>query len=387
MSVILENMRLLTPEQDLEGALLHVGEDGRICYSGPSAGAPAADGKRVNLQGKIVIPGLVDIHVHGGFGILFGHLPTLFEDLTAYAARIPCSGVTGFLCSVFAPDRISLLETVQAYSSLFEYTYTGAQPLGMHVQGPAMSIEKSGAINPDWLRYPDPEEFRQLIDAGLGWIRQMTLAPELPGAFEAAELLQDAGIVVAFGHSNADYDTASRALNGPWSHVTHVYNAMTSLHHRSPGGTGAVLVSDRGTVELIADGYHVHPAAAEILFRCVGTDRVALVTDAMPGAGLQEGTFSAMGSTFHVRDEQARLEDGTLSGSGAQLHKCVAWMMREAGVPLKEAVQMASLNPARVLGLDRIGSLEVGKDANLVVVDERMKVYRTMVRGEWVFQP
>jgi len=387
MALTLENMRLLTPEHEILNAVLQVDEDGRIGYCGPAAGVKEPRGERVDIQGKMVIPGLIDIHVHGGFGTLFGDLPTLAADLVSYSDRIPCTGVTGFLCSVLAPDRAALQEIVSAYAEIFEQEYPGAQPLGLHVQGPAMSSEKRGAINPDWLREPDFDEFKALIEAGQGWIRQMTLAPELSGAFEAAELLRDAGIVVAFGHSNAGYDTASRALNGPWSHITHVYNAMTGLHHRAPGGVGAVLASNRATAEVIADGYHIHPAAAGIVYRCLGADRVILVTDAMPGAGLEEGTFTAMGSTFHVSDGQMRLEDGTLSGSGAQLHRCVGWMVSEVGVPLKEAVQMASLNPAQVLGLEaETGSLEAGKMADLVVVDEEMRVLRTMHRGEWVYQ-
>jgi N-acetylglucosamine-6-phosphate deacetylase len=214
----------------------------------------------------------------------------------------------------------------------------------------------------------------------------MTIAPELPNANAVAKLLRKNGVTVALGHTNTDYETASRALKGDYVHVTHTFNAQSSFDHRAPGVFGAVLSSDFVTAELIADAVHVHPAPMKVLIRSLGTDRVVIITDAMTGAGLKEGTYSLAGNDVTVKDGRATLQNGTLAGSIATLNQCVRNVHQLAGYPLQEAVKMASLNPARAMGLgDRLGTIQPRKFASLTVIDEDVNVYLTMVKGKIVY--
>jgi N-acetylglucosamine-6-phosphate deacetylase len=262
----------------------------------------------------------------------------------------------------------------------------GAEPLGIHLEGPYLNREKKGAFNPAWLRLPSIDEAEAILAAGQGWIRQMTLAPELPGAERIAMRFHEAGVVVSMGHTNSDYDTASAALRGSYTHVTHTFNAQSSFHHREPGAFGAIMASDRVTAELIADTVHAHPAAMKILVRCLGTDRIALITDAMAGAGLQDGMYNLVGQAVTVKAGHATLSNGTLAGSTALMNQCVRNINQQVGVPLKNAVKMATLVPAQAMGFEgHLGSLHVGKDACLAVIDRDVNVRMTIVRGKVVY--
>jgi N-acetylglucosamine-6-phosphate deacetylase len=323
------------------------------------------------------------MHVHGGHGITFGDQRTLREDLESYSNWVVEQGVTGFLTSITAPTADDIVALIEAYVKCFEAGLPGAEGLGIHLEGPFMNLAKKGAQNPDWIRDPDPDEAERYLQAGQGWIRQMTMAPELPNAKEVAARYRQAGVLLAIGHSDADFDTARQALNGNWNHITHTFNAQTGLHHRNPGIVGAVLGSEHITAELIADTIHVHPGAMMVLIRCLGPDHVVLVTDAMAGAGLPDGEYELLGFKITVRKGKATQEDGTIAGSAAVMRECVANLHAETGVPLEQAVRMATLNPARVLGVsNRLGNLEVGKAASLTVIDEQVNIYLTIVNGE-----
>lgn len=387
MATSLINTTVLTPKKMLEDSTVVVSDDGKITYVGPMEGAPQVDGHQLDLNGRIVTPGFIDIHVHGGRGIVFGMPGEMEDDLRTYSKWVAQNGVTGFLLSIAAPNAELLTAIIEAYTELFGKEMPGAEPLGLHLEGPFLSREKKGAFNPAWLREPALDEAEAFLDAGRGWIRQMTLAPELPGAEEVASMFCEAGVVVALGHTNTDFETASAALQGNWTHVTHTFNAQRGFEHRAPGVFGAVLASDDVTAELIADLIHVHPGAMKILVRSVGVDRVVLITDAMPGAGLDDGVYDLVGHEVTVKSGRAKLEDGTLAGSTAMLNQCVKNLMREVGVPLNHAVQMATLNPARAMGfVDRLGTVAEGKDASLTVIDEDVNVFLTMVKGEIVYQ-
>jgi len=385
--ITLKNARIFTPTEVIERGTVVNCDDGRIAYVGPMKEGPRASGPLYDIHGRIVAPGFVDIHVHGGNGITFGNLDRLAEDLRAYSRWVASRGVTGFLCTVAAPDEKSLLQMVSEYAKTLDAGgMPGAAPLGLHLEGPYLSKAKPGAFNPAWLRDPSLEEAKALLEAGRGWIRQMTLAPELLRAEEVAALLRRAGVVAASGHTNAGYHAASAALQSDFSHVTHTCNAMRGLHHREPGALGAILASDGITAELIADGVHVHPGTMKVLVRCLGTDRVVLITDAMAGAGLGDGQYDLVGHAVTVKDGCATLPDGTIAGSTATLDDCVRNMHQKVGVPLVEAVKMASLNPARAMGLAAsVGSIAVGREANLVVMNENVNVHATLVKGRVVY--
>ena len=386
MSMLLDYANVITPVETLKRAAVVIGDDGKIVYVGPMESAPRAHGPRLDLRGLIVAPGLIDIHVHGGHGITFGKPESLADDLIAYSNWVIETGVTGFLTTITASNPEELAQVIQSMVDLFEAGLPGAQALGFHLEGPFLNPEKKGAQNPDWIRNPTIDESELYLDAGKGWIRQMTMSPELPHANEVAALYRGAGVCLAIGHSAADYETAVHAMNGNWTHITHTFNAQTGLHHREPGIVGGILGSEEITAELIADMIHVHPAAMKVLVRCLGADRVVLVTDAMAGAGLSDGEYELLGFKLTVRDGKATQADGTIAGSTAMLNHCVRNMHDEVGIPLADAIKMATINPARVIGeTARRGSLQVGKQADLIVVDKELNVYLTMVKGKVAF--
>jgi N-acetylglucosamine-6-phosphate deacetylase len=386
MSICMNYATVFTPEEILTDSAVIISDDGHIEYVGPMESAPHTEDLTLDLRGRMVIPGLIDVHVHGGFGVGFGNPDTLESDLATYSQRVVENGVTGFLTSIATPDAPSLINVITAYAQLFKKDFGGAVPLGIHLEGPFLSREKKGAFHPEWLRDPDLEQARAFLEAGDGWIRQMTLAPELPHADEVAALFRQQGVVVAAGHTNADYETAQRALRSNFTHVTHTFNAQRGFHHRQPGVFGAVLTSDEVTAELIADTIHVHPGAMKTLYRCLGDDRIVLITDAILGAGLPDGVYESVEFMVTIKDGVVTLEDGTLAGSSARLNHCVRNMHQTVGVPLHQAVKMASLNPARAMGFaGQIGSIAPGKEANLAVIDDEVNVYLTLVKGQIIY--
>ncbi|GAB4401136.1 MAG: N-acetylglucosamine-6-phosphate deacetylase [Anaerolineales bacterium] len=387
MSLLLHNATLITPTAQVDDGAVLISDDGRIAYAGPASDAPRFRGERMDVQGCIVAPGFTDIHTHGGNGIAFGESGDAAGELRAYAEWVVRHGVTGFLCSLAAPNADALRQTVRAFADALAQGTSGAEALGLYLEGPFLNPARRGAIPSPWLRNPNLDEVDDLIRAGRGWIRMVTLAPELPGAAEAAARFRQAGAVVAMGHTDADCETAAAALRGPFSHVTHAFNAMRGFHHREPGALGAVLASDGATAELIADGVHVHPAAMRVLLRCLGAERIVLVTDASPGAGLPDGSYRWLEQTVRVQHGRATLPDGGLAGSVATLDQCVRNAATLIGIPLADAIRMATLNPARVLGLhDRTGQLSPGLAANLVVLDGAGNVVATFVQGR-LFTP
>ncbi|HTX79271.1 MAG TPA: N-acetylglucosamine-6-phosphate deacetylase [Longilinea sp.] len=386
MSTLFYDATVFTPHAVLERCAVVVTDDGTIAFVGKVEDAPKVDGQHFNLRGRILAPGFIDVHVHGGNGISFGE-GELEKELKAYCEWDATNGVTGVLLSVTGPNAAEITRITAEYAKIFEKgNIPGTEPLGIHLEGPFLSVQKKGAFNPAWLHEPSVEEAQGYLDAGKGWVRQMTVAPELPHAAEVAHLLCKNGVVAALGHTNTDYETASTALKGDFIHVTHTFNAQSSFDHRAPAVFGAVMSSDDVTAELIADGVHVHPAAMKVLIRALGTERVVLITDAMTGAGLKEGTYMLAGNEVTVKDGHATLANGTLAGSIATLNQCVRNVHKLVGYPLVDAVKMASLNPARAMGFaDRLGAVQPGKDASLIVIDEDVNVYMTVVKGKIVY--
>jgi N-acetylglucosamine-6-phosphate deacetylase len=258
MSTTLFNSTIVSPAEIINPGVIVISDDGKIDYLGKMEKMPPVSGPRLDMRGLTLIPGFIDVHVHGGNGITFGGTKAPFEELRTYSKWVVCSGVTGYLCSLAAPDTKSLLELVGKYAETMRMGIQGAEPLGIHLEGPYINLEKRGAFNPDWLRLPSLEETDAVLCAGNGWIRQVTLAPELPHSGQIASRFRQAGVVVAFGHTNSDYSLASAALMGSFTHVTHTFNAQSNFHHRDPGAVGAILASDFVTAELIADAVHVH---------------------------------------------------------------------------------------------------------------------------------
>ena len=387
MTTIFENGILCTPLEMIPDGMVMIRDDGKISYVGRKANAPAAEGKRIDLAGRILSPGFIDIHVHGGFGITFGDGEDLKKDLILYSRSIKDKGVTGFLLSVVQGTPEEEEAMIAEYADILPGFEEGAEPLGLHLEGPFLCKEKKGAFNPDWLREPTMKEMGRYLKAAKGWAKQMTIAPEFPHSDEVAAMLQESGCVAALGHTNTNYELASKALRGNFTHITHTFNAQRGFSHREPGVVGAIFDSDNVTAELIPDMIHVHPGAMKALIRCLGTDRVVAITDAMAAAGFGDGDYELVGNPVSVKDGRATQADGTIAGGASTLDQCVDNLHKLVGVSLAEAIKMASLNPAKVIGeAGRIGSIEPGKDANLIVIDEDVNVFLTMIRGKIVFE-
>jgi N-acetylglucosamine-6-phosphate deacetylase len=377
---------VFTPTASLQDSCVIIDENGDIQYVGLQANAPDGGYERIQAPDMWLAPGLIDIHNHGGNGIAFGMGEHLGEDLDAYSTWILKTGVTGFLASITAPSHQALCNILETCVPIFEKGTSGAKALGIHLEGPFLNVERKGAFDPSWLRMPSVAEALDYIRIAGKWIRQISIAPELPGALDVAREFRKAGIRVALAHSDADYDTASEALKGDFTHVTHTYNAQSGLNHRAPGVVGAVLTSNDITGELIADGKHVKPGAMKVLLRSIGTHRVVLVTDDIPAAGLPNGEYTSIGQTIIVKDGKATLTNGTLAGSTMFLNGGVRNVHQMAGVSVQEAIRMATLNPARVINMEnQEGIIAAGRKADLALMDKDFNVHLTMVNGKILF--
>ncbi|MBE3013739.1 N-acetylglucosamine-6-phosphate deacetylase [Microbispora sp. NEAU-D428] len=381
MSVTLSDARVVTPDGVHDGWLTI--EDGRITHIG--RGQAPRDG--LGLGGRTIVPGYVDIHSHGGAG---GSFPDGDPETAAAVAAFHLSrGSTTLMASLVtaAPDTLA-----RAATTLADLCEQGLIA-GIHFEGPYIARSRCGAHEPTLLREPDVAEFRALVKAGRGHVRMLTIAPELPNALDVIRDAAAEGVVAALGHSDATYEQTIEGIDAGATVATHLYNAMPPLGHRAPGPIAALLQDERVTVELINDGVHVHPAMLRLAMHAAGAGRTALITDAMAAAGMGDGRYPLGPMTVDVVDGVARLASDTPGGgsiAGSTLTMDVAFRrtVREAGRSLVDAALMASLTPARVLGLDgEIGSITVGKYADLVVLDDDLGVGGVMKRGAWVRHP
>lgn len=356
-----------------------VGQQGWLEISGRQivacgAGEPPRPAD-ADFPDSIVVPGFVDMHVHGGGGASYTDTDRI-ADAAAFHLR---HGTTTTLASLVTLAPAALLDGVGA---LAEATRRGAIA-GIHLEGPWLSPERCGAHDPELMRDPEPAEVDAVLAAGGGTIRMVTLAPERAGSEWAIRRFLGAGVVVAVGHSGATYEQARQAVGLGATVGTHLFNAMPPLHHREPGPALALLEDPRVTVELIADGVHVHPAMMRAVIAVAGPDRVALVTDAIAAAGCDDGMFRLGGVAVDVASGVARVQGtSTIAGSTATMDQLFRTAV-ELQADLAAAVRMTSTGPALVLGLERVGSLRAGYDASFVVLDHDLQVAAVMARGQW----
>ncbi|MBE3551471.1 MAG: N-acetylglucosamine-6-phosphate deacetylase [Kyrpidia tusciae] len=351
-------------------------EDGVIVHAGPWRGE-AVD---VRVTGGYVAPGYVDVHVHGAGGC--DVMDASETALARIAQTLAAHGVTGFLATTLTAGLRSLTEVLRTCRVFALRPSPGAALLGVHLEGPWIAPEYKGAQNPAFIADPTVADARVLLWAAGGWLRIVTLAPERPGAREVIAYLRSRGVRVSAGHTSATWAEMKAAAGWGVSQVTHCFNAMRGFHHREPGVVGAAMMQGEWAVELIADGIHVHPGAMGLLYRVKGADHILLVSDAMRAAGMPDGDYNLGGLAVTVRDGAARLPDGTLAGSTLMLDRAVQNMVRLCGVPVGEAVTMASEVPARAAGYGhRKGRLAVGYDADFVVLDRNLRVQQTFIAG------
>lgn len=359
-------------------------ENGRLIVEGTKiVGAAPPDAPVRDLTGHWVVPGFVDIHNHGGGGASFtsGSAEDVLKGVRTHREH----GTTTLVASTVTGETDFLAHRAGFLSELVEQ----GDLAGIHFEGPFISPCRKGAHSEELLRDPDPAEVRKLIDAARGTARMMTLATELPGGIDSVRLLAEHGVIAAIGHTDATYEQTVEAIEAGATVATHLFNAMPGLGHRAPGPIAALLEDERITVELINDGTHLHPAALELAFHRAGAGRVAFITDAMDAAGFGDGRYQLGPLAVDVRDGVARLVDGgSIAGSTLTLDTAFRRAATIDRLPVEEVVQAISANPAKLLGVyDKVGSLEPGKDADLVVLDAEFTLKGVMRKGAWVVEP
>ena len=349
-----------------------------ISWIGPAGDPPQRADEEIVLEpGELLAPGFIDLQVNG-FG---GHDAAEGRNaIEAISDALPATGVTAFL-----PTLISAPVGVGAdfAASVAAAEARGARVLGAHIEGPFINPSFRGAHDRACLATPTPEQVEVIARAKP---RLVTLAPELPGALEAIKRLRRSGVVVSAGHTGADFEQGQRAIEAGVRFGTHIYNAMPPVHHRRPGIALALILDRRVTVGLIADGMHVHPSVCRQLLTVKGASRIALTTDQTAAAGTAPGDFQLSGRRVVSDGVVVRLEDGTLAGSASTMEDLIGRVARLPGMSVDGAVSMASTVPARVLGDRRLGRIEVGACADLVVLDRDLRVRLTMVGGRVRFR-
>ena len=385
-SLLLRNASLVLPDGVLEQGWLLV-EDGRITGVAATSGQPepvlAPTTEVRDVAGLHVVPGFVDMHVHGGGGAAFSAGDV---EQALVAARFHLGhGTTTIMASTVTGPLAEIEHHIGELSGLVQDGLLA----GIHLEGPFISKARCGAHDPGLLRTPTRTDVTRLLRAGAGTVRMVTIAPELEDGMDAVRLLTDSGVIAAIGHTDATYAQTRTAIELGAPVGTHVFNAMRPVHHREPGPVTALLEQEQVLCEVVNDGLHVHPSVVHLMFAAAGAHRIALITDAMVAAGVGDGEYRLGALTVQVRDGEARLTDGdSLAGSTLTMDNALRNAVRLAGVSLVDAAISASLTPARALGIaDLVGSLETGKQADLVVLDEDLRVGSVMRKGEWVDAP
>lgn len=332
----------------------------------------------IDANNLYISPGFIDIHIHGsgGFDTMDGDINALEKISKTIAAY----GTTSFLPTTMTMEKshiIKALDTIK--KAMSTETQNGANILGVHLEGPFINPIFKGAQNSEYIIEPDYEFIKNYLDI----IKIITMAPEIKGSFAFMDLIkQNSSAVLSIGHSNATYEEAMEAIERGISHSTHIFNAMTPLHHRNPGVVGAVFNSEI-TCELIADNIHVHPELFRFLIKAVGENRICLITDSMRAGCMKDGCYDLGGQSVIVKDGSARLSDGQLAGSVLTLNLAIKNFFESTDYPLNKIVNMVSINPAKVIGFEnQKGSIEKGKDADIILFDKEISIKSVFIEGK-----
>ncbi|MTI65525.1 MAG: N-acetylglucosamine-6-phosphate deacetylase [Firmicutes bacterium] len=341
--------------------------------------------KIINVGNKYLSPGFIDIHNHGNSG--YDTMNSTFKAIDSIAKFHLKNGVTGFLPTTMTASYKKIKEAIKNVADFIEDKQNkNSQVLGLYVEGPYFSQIKKGAQPTKYIKNPDIEEVEKLIKISNGNIKVVALAPELPGSLETISYLKKRGITVSTGHTNATYSQTKVGIERGITQATHLYNGMREFSHREPGVLGAILTDERVACEIICDRIHLHDAAIKIAVKMKNINDIILISDAMMATGLKDGEYTLGSQKVIVKNGEARLSSGNLAGSTLTLNKAVYNMVHFVDIPLKDAVRMATLNPARSLGVNkRKGSIEIGKDADLIIFDDNIDISIAMVNGKILY--
>jgi N-acetylglucosamine-6-phosphate deacetylase len=382
MRTLITGGTLLTPERILEQHTLIL-EGGRIAGMQPDSPKEArSEDRHIDAGGLWVVPGFIDLHVHGG-----GGWDTM--DATTEAARgqsrfLARHGVTAYLPTTISASGRAI-RGVLDHAENIDHSLDGARPLGVHLEGPYYNPKFAGAQPRAALRKPDPAEYLAWFKSGR--VRMISLAPELPGADRVIKAAVEHGVIPAAGHTEAGLETMRSAADLGLRQISHLFNAMPTLHHRDPGPVGAVLLDDRFIPHLIADGVHLHPAVIDLVVGIKGPDKTVLISDAMRAAGLEDGTYDLGGREVRVAAGVARTAQGALAGSTLTLDRALQYVVANCGLSLQKALPMITSTPAAVLeGSAERGSLRPGAAADVTLLDQKLEVVGTLVSGELVYR-
>jgi len=377
---------VVTPHEVIENGVV-LCEDGKIKFASASKdAAPEPNSQIINAQGQIVMPGFIDTHFHGSGGD--DVMASGAEGIRRISRNLLQFGTTGYLATTIAARHEELMRATEDAIAAEADDPHAAEILGLHIEGPYINPKFKGA-QPEWgIRDPDFDECRQLLDRAAGRIKIMTIAPELPGGLEMIRMLAGAGVAASVGHSEADYETALAAIEAGATRATHLFNAMSGVHHRKPGLAAAVLNEPGICAELICDGVHVNPQMARLAWRNKGRDALTLITDATGAQGVGDGIYTLGDFQIQVRGPLCTLMDGvTIAGSVLQMNRAIGNAIGFTGMNLIDAACTSSLMPARVCGVsDRKGSLEAGRDADIAILDRDFAVTRTIRAGVLAYQ-
>ncbi|EAC5809034.1 N-acetylglucosamine-6-phosphate deacetylase [Listeria monocytogenes] len=346
-----------------------------VCSTTPEkySDEPTFDG-----NGRLLIPGMIDVHIHGAKN--YDMMDGSTESIQAVSMACAETGYTSFLVTSVSSSLEDLIQMIRQTKKVIGKE-KGAKIAGIHLEGPYLNIEKKGMQNPAHLRHPDLKEMKKIFDEADGLIKMVTIAPELPGGIELIDFLKKRGVVVAIAHSNATYEEAQDAFEKGASHITHCFNAMPAIHHRAPGLVAAALENDSISVQAIVDGVHLHPGIVRLIHKIKGPDKMVLTTDALQAMGVGDGEYIFGGHQVTVTEGVARLQDGTLASSTVTMNKSLR-LSNEFGINLQDTIQMATSTPADILGMKNLGRIEKGYSADLVLLDKKFEVLSTWINGE-----
>jgi N-acetylglucosamine-6-phosphate deacetylase len=378
--ILIKNGSVLTPNGLLDRACILVRDTIIEAVGIDQEFQQSGECQIVNSKGLLVVPGFIDLQVNGGFGHDFTIDPA---SIWQVASDLPRFGVTTFLPTIISSPKTTINQIIKIFNSYHKTSHVSAVPIGLHIEGPFISHSKKGAHNPEFIRSIIPSELQSWSpDNG---VLLVTMAPEIPGALSMIKILASRGVVVSAGHSNATYEQSILGIEAGITCGTHIFNAMSSLSHREPGLPGALLSRDDVYIGIIADGLHVHPALISIMLKVKGGSSLILVSDAMSALGMPPGVYSQIGEKVYVDKSSARLSDGTLAGSILGLDQALRNLISYTNCSLEDAILTITSTPAKLLQLDRKGSIIVGYDADLTFLTPSMDVAATMIAGKFVY--